>query len=168
MQIRCEQPSDYQATSEVILQAFGQDNEVRLVENIRKSDRYIPNLSLVAEIKGVVVAHILFSYIDLVGEKTYKVLGLAPLAVRSHLQNQGIGSALVQEGLIRANAMGEAMAIVLGHPQFYTRFDFEPSIRYGIESPFPVPEDFFMVKRLNSYQDTQRGKVVYPPAFTEV
>lgn len=107
MQIRTEQPSDYQGTSEVILQAFGQDNEVPLVEKIRKSDRYIPNLSLVAEIDGVVVAHILFSYIDLVNNVTYKVLGLAPLAVRSPNQKQGIGSALVQEGLIRANAMGK-------------------------------------------------------------
>jgi len=168
MQIRTEQPSDYQATSEVILQAFRQDNEVRLVEEIRKSDRYIPNLSLVAEIDGVVVAHILFSYIDLVNKVTYKVLGLAPLVVRSPNQKQGIGSALVQEGLARANAMGEAIALVLGHPQFYTRFGFEPSIRYGIESPFPVPEDFFMVKLLNGYQNAQRGKVVYPPAFTEV
>lgn len=168
MQIRTEQPSHYQATSETILQAFGQDNEVRLVEKIRKSDRYIPNLSLVAEIDGVVVAHILFSYIDLVNKVTDKVLGLAPLAVRSPNQKQGIGSALVQEGLARANAMGETMVIVLGHPQFYTRFGFEPSVRYGIESPFPVPEDFFMIKLLNSYQDSQKGKVVYPPAFTEV
>ncbi len=168
MQIRTEQPSDYQATSEVILQAFGQDNEVRLVEKIRKSDRYIPNLSLVAEIDGVVVAHILFSYIDLVGEKTYKVLGLAPLAVRSPNQKRGIGSALVQEGLARANAMGETIAIVLGHPQFYSRLGFEPSILYGIESPFSVPDDFFMVKLLNSHQNTQKGKVVYPPAFAEV
>jgi predicted N-acetyltransferase YhbS len=104
MQIRSEQPSDYQATSEVILQAFGQDNEVRLIEKIRKSDRYIPNLSLVAEIDGVVVAHILFSYVDLVGDVTYKVLSLAPLAVRSTNQKQGIGSALVQEGLARAIA----------------------------------------------------------------
>lgn len=168
MIIRCEQPSDYQAIAETILQAFAQDNEVLLVQEIRKSDRYIPNLSLVAEIDGVICGHILFSYIDLVNEVTYKVLGLAPLAVRSHLQNQGIGSALVQEGLIRANAMGEAIAIVLGHPQFYTSFGFEPSVRYGIESPFPVPEDFFMIKPLNSYQDTQRGKVVYPPAFKGV
>lgn len=168
MQIRVEQPLDYQATSEIILQAFGQDNEVRLVEKIRESDRYIPNLSLVAEINGVVVAHVLFSYIDLVSEVTYKVLSLAPLAVRSPNQKQGIGSALVREGLARANAMGETIAIVLGHPQFYSRFGFEPSVRYGIESPFPVPNDFFMVKTLTGYQNSHKGKVIYPPAFAGV
>lgn len=168
MKIRSEQPSDYQGISETILQAFEQDNEVRLVQEIRTCDRYIPNLSLVAEVDGVIVGHILFSYIDLVNDVTDKVLGLAPLAVRSQFQNQGIGSALVREGLIKADAMGEYIAIVLGHPQFYNRFGFKPSVRYGIESPFPVPEDFFMVKTLNSYQDTQRGKVIYPPAFTGV
>ncbi len=168
MQIRSEQPADYQEISDVILQAFEQDNEVRLVQEIRRSDRYIPNLSLVSEVDGVIVGHILFSYIDLVKDVTYKVLGLAPLAVRSQFQNQGIGSALVREGLIKADAMEEAIAIVLGHPQFYTRFGFKPSVHYGIESPFPVPEDFFMVRTLNSYQDTQRGKVIYPPAFAGV
>ncbi len=168
MQIRSEQPSDYQAISEVILQAFSKDNEVRLVQEIRNSDRYIPNLSLVAKVDGIIVGHILFSYIDLVDNLTYKVLGLAPLAVRSQFQKQGIGSALVREGLTRADAMGESIAIVLGHPQFYNRFGCKPSIQYGIESPFSVPEEFFMVKTLNSYQNSQRGKVVYPPAFLGV
>ena len=96
MKIRPEQTLDYQAIAETILQAFEQDNEVRLVEEIRNSDRYIPNLSLVAEVDGVIVGHILFSYIDLVNDVTYKVLGLAPLAVRLQFQKQGIGSALVR------------------------------------------------------------------------
>lgn len=169
MKIRAEQPLDYQGIAETILQAFSQDNEVRLVQEIRNSDRYIPNLSLVAEVDGVIVGHILFSYIDLVNDDvTYKVLGLAPLAVRSHFQNQGIGSALVREGLIKAETMGQSMAIVLGHPHFYPRFGFKPSIQYGIESPFRVSEEFFMVKTLNTYQNIQRGKVVYPPAFLGV
>ncbi|MBW4663188.1 MAG: N-acetyltransferase [Chroococcus sp. CMT-3BRIN-NPC107] len=103
MQIRSEQPADYQEIYEIILQAFGQDNEGRLVQKIRQSAGYIPNLSLVAEVDGVIVGHILFSHIDLVDDVTYKVLGLAPLAVRSHFQKQGIGSALVREGLIRAD-----------------------------------------------------------------
>lgn len=168
MKIRSEQPSDYQGISETIWQAFEQDNEVCLVQEVRKSNRYIPNLSLVAEVDGVIVGHVLFSYIDLVSEVTYKVLGLAPLAVRSQFQNQGIGSALVREGLTKADSTRESIEIVLGHPQFYSRFGFKPSVSYGIESPFLVPEDFFMVKTLNSYQDTQRGKLIYPPAFAKV
>lgn len=168
MNIRCENPLDYQAIAEVNIQAFEQENEAHLVEQIRHSDRYIPELSLVAELDGAVVGHILFSYIDLVGEETLQVLGLAPLAVRPKLQRQGIGSALVRAGKLWADAMGEAIVIVLGHPQFYCRFGFKPSVCYGIESPFPVPEDAFMIEQLLHYQDRYRGKVVYPPAFRGV
>lgn len=168
MNIHCETPLNYPAIAEVNILAFGQENEARLIETIRYSNRYIPELSLIAEVEGIVVGHILFSYIDLVGEETLQVLGLAPLAVRPQFQNKGIGSALVQTGLEIAEDRGEAIIIVLGHPQFYNRFGFETSVNYEIESPFPVPEDFFMVKPLPKYHERYKGKVVYPSAFDGV
>ncbi|MBO3461282.1 N-acetyltransferase [Aetokthonos hydrillicola Thurmond2011] len=168
IKIRCETLQDHPAIAEVNTLAFCQYNEARLVDKIRQSNRYIPELSLVAEIEDVVVGHILFSYIDLVNEETLQVIGLAPLAVRPQFQRRGIGSALVEAGLKAADKKGEAIAVVLGHPDFYTRFGFQPSIVYGIESPFPVPEDFFMVKPFHNYQKKYIGKVVYPPAFDGV
>ncbi|MDZ8236942.1 N-acetyltransferase [Nostoc sp. ChiQUE01b] len=168
MNIRCETLTDYPAIAQVNTLAFGQDNEAKLVERIRHSDRYIPELSLVAEIEGMVVGHILFSYIDLANKQTLQVLGLAPLAVYPQFQRQGIGSALIKAGLEIAEANKEAIVIVLGHPEFYTRFGFQTSVIYGIESPFPVPEEFFMVKPLQGYHKKCKGKVVYPPAFDEV
>jgi putative acetyltransferase len=166
--IRCEKLSDYTVIAEVNTLAFGQENEAKLVDKIRCSDRYIPELSLVAEVENVVVGHILFSYIDLVGEETLQVLGLAPLAVHPQFQRQGIGSTLIKVGLEIAEANKEAIVIVLGHPEFYTRFGFQPSVVYEIESPFPVPEDVFMVKLLQSYQKTYKGKVIYPSTFDAV
>lgn len=168
MNIRSETLLDYPAIAEVNTLAFGQENEAKLVEEIRHSDRYISELSLIAEVEGIVVGHILFSYIDLVGEETLQVLGLAPLAVSPQFQRRGIGSKLVEAGLEKANARGEAMVIVLGHPYFYPRFGFKPSVDYQVESPFPVPEDVFMVKPLQNYQEKYKGKVVYPPAFAGV
>ncbi|MBW4641505.1 MAG: N-acetyltransferase [Goleter apudmare HA4340-LM2] len=165
MNIRSEIVADYPAIAEVNTLAFGQRNEAEFVDKIRNSDRYIPELSLVAEAEGVVVGHILFSYINLVGEETLQVLGLAPMAVHPQFQRQRIGSALVKTGLEIAEKKGELIVIVLGHPEFYHRFGFETSIAYEIESPFPVTAEFFMVKPLGNYQKQYKGKVIYPPLF---
>ncbi|HBW29442.1 MULTISPECIES: GNAT family N-acetyltransferase [Nostocaceae] len=168
MNIRCETDADYLAISEVNNLSFGQENETQLIDEIRISEFYIPELSLIYEINHIVVWHILFSYIELVGEENLQVLGLAPMAVHPEFQRKGIGSALVKTGLEKADARGESLVIVLGYPQFYSRFGFIPSVNCKIESPFPVPDDVFMVKTLQSYQEKYQGKVIYPPAFSKV
>jgi putative acetyltransferase len=168
MKMRPETPSDYSSITEVNIKAFGIENEAKLIEKIRSSPGYIPELSLVAEIDNKIVGYILFSYIDLVNEQTLPVLGLAPLAVLPEYQNQGIGTILVETGLEVANQKKEALVVVLGHPEYYYRFGFQTSINYQIQSPFDVPEEVFMVKILSSYQEKYQGKIVYPPAFNEV
>ncbi len=168
MNIRSRTPKDNQAIAELNRLAFKRGNEASLVESIRQTNRYIPELELVAEMDCGVVGHILFSYIDLVGQENLQVIGLAPMAVMPEFQGQGFGSALVRAGLETASSLGELMVIVLGSPQFYSRFGFEPSVIYGIESPFEVPEEFFRVKPLKNYQECYRGKLIYPPAFKGV
>ncbi|MBP0017079.1 MAG: carbon-phosphorus lyase complex subunit PhnI [Cyanobacteria bacterium SBLK] len=168
MIIRPEKTADYLEITEVNRLAFGQENEAQLVNRIRQGDRYIPELSLVAEVAGKIVGHILFSKIDLVGEKKQSVLGLAPMAVLPEFQNQGIGSQLVREGLAIADRMNIPCVIVLGHSWFYPRFGFEPAEPYGIEPPFPLPPEVFMVKYLSHCQQKYTGKIIYPPEFDEV
>jgi putative acetyltransferase len=168
MNIRPENIFDYPTIAQVNRLAFGSEQEAKLVEIIRTSNGYIPELSLVAEIEKIVVGYIMFSYIDLIGEEQLPVLSLAPMAVHPELQNQGIGKALLKIGLELADKRGEALVVVLGYPQLYTPCGFQPSINYQIESPFDVPEDVFMVKTLSGYEEKYKGKVVYPPAFDGV
>jgi len=168
MNIRPENILDYPTIAQINTLAFGGEQEAKLVEIIRISNGYIPELSLVAEIEKTVVAYIMFSYIDLIGEEQLPVLSLAPMAVHPEFQNQGIGKALLKTGLELADKRGEALVLVLGYPQLYTPFGFQPSINYQIESPFDVPEDVFMVKPLSGYEEKYKGKVVYPPAFDGV
>ncbi|MEA5569617.1 N-acetyltransferase [Calothrix sp. UHCC 0171] len=168
MQIRAETTQDYLQIAEVNTLAFGRENEANLITEIRNSHFYIPELSLVAEIDNNIVAHLMFSYIHLIGEERLRVLSLAPVAVTPEFQKQGIGSALIRNGLEKADAMGEALAIVLGYPLFYNRFGFVSSTIYGIKSPFDVPEDVFMVKVFENSQPKYQGEVVYPPAFLRV
>lgn len=168
MNIRPENILDYPTIAQVNTLAFGGEQEAKLVEIIRTSNGYIPELSLVAEIEKTVVGYIMFSYIDLIGEEQLPVLGLAPMSVHPELQNKGIGKALLKTGLELADKRGEALVVVLGYPQLYTPFGFQPSINYQIDSPFDVPEDVFMVKPLSGYEEKYKGKVVYPPAFDGV
>lgn len=173
--IRPEEIVDYSEIAKVNNLAFGQENEAKLIEKIRKSDReanrrchFIPELSLVAELNNKIVGHILFSYIDLVNKKTTQVLALAPVAVLPEYQNQGIGSALIKIGLDIAKETTAPMVVVLGDPKFYTRFGFKPAIDYDIQSPFDVPDEYFMVKFLAIDNLGYQGKIKYPPTFQDL
>lgn len=168
MNIRSEIPSDYPAIAQVNKLAFGREEEAQLVEKIRNSQYYIPELTLISEVNDSVVGHVMFSYINLVSEETFQVLGLAPLAVHPDFQKQGIGSALINAGLNKANELGETLIVVLGHPEFYSRFGFKPSIDFRIKSPFTVPEDVFMVKALANYHPRYRGNIIYPASFQNI
>ena len=57
--VRPEQAADHTAVFELTQAAFGQADEAELVEALRKSAS--PLVSLVAEVEGEIVGHILFS-----------------------------------------------------------------------------------------------------------
>ena len=99
MLIRQEKREDYPEVYELIKQAFASaehadGNEQDLVEALRKSDAFLPELSLVAEEDGKLAGHILFTKAN-VGDR--QVLVLAPLSVRPEMQRRGIGTALIRE-----------------------------------------------------------------------
>lgn len=166
MIVRSEAPSDYEAVEELLRAAFGGAVESELVRSLRASGDYVPDLALVAEENGNVAGHIVFSYVTLKGDEEFRVLALACMAVTPGLQRRGIGSALVEAGLQRAEDRGEPLVVVVGHPTYYPRFGFEPARRYGIEPPSAdFPDNAFMVRRLSRYSERHRGRVTYPPAF---
>jgi predicted N-acetyltransferase YhbS len=168
IKICSEKIQDRAAIAEVNNLAFGRDNEAKLIEKIRQSDRFIPELSLVAKLDNKLVGHILFSYIDLVNRETIRVLALAPIAVLPEYQNRGVGSLLIKTGLEIAEKNAAPMVIVLGEPKFYTRFGFQPAIAHNINSPFDVPDEYFMVKfSIKNIQDYQ-GKIIYPATFDDL
>jgi putative acetyltransferase len=146
--VRREQPRDIPKIREVNKRAFGQDQEVLIVDRLRENCNSI--LSLVALAGKEVVGHILFSPAMIGGENGRLVgSGLAPLAVLPEYQRQGIGSELVQTGVARMQKGGCPYIIVLGHPEYYTRFGFEPASSHGIRSEWQVPDEAFMVLILN-------------------
>lgn len=168
--IRAEQPQDIQKIKEVNDVAFGQENEGRLIEAIRSSDTFVPELSLVADTEEQeIMGHILFSRIRIeTAHGNVESLALAPMAVKPVSQNKGVGSALVKEGIERATELGFESVVVLGHPIYYPKFGFIPASEKGIKPPFEVSDEVFMVLELvPGALDEVEGTVRYPDAFLE-
>jgi putative acetyltransferase len=168
--IRAEKPGDYLAVKKVHDQAFGQPNEGLLVEKLRLNPDFIPALSLVAEMDGSIIGHILFFPIKVKGPAaSYDALALAPMAVLPDLQKKGMGGQLITKGLETAQALGFRSVIVVGHPEYYPRFGFVPASRWGIQAPFDLPDEVFMAKELvaDGLKEVS-GMVAYPGEFEEV
>ena len=167
--IRPERENDYPKIREVNDFAFGQENEGRLIEKLRQTENFIPELSLVAERNDEVVGHILF-YPVIIRSDTSKFhsLSLGPMAVTPAYQRQGNGSQMVKEGLKVAKKLGHKSVIVVGHPEYYPRFGFKPSSQWKIKVPFDVPDEAFLALEL--VKDELKGKsgtVKYPDEFNE-
>jgi len=143
--IRPEQPNDVAAIRTVNERAFGQSDEANIVDRLRESCSDV--LSLVATIDDGIVGHILFSpaAVENAG-RTIGGMGLAPMAVLPEYQRQGIGTALVKKGLAALQSRSCPFVIVLGHPEYYPRFGFEPALERGIRCPWEgVPDEAFMI-----------------------
>lgn len=169
-----EKPSDYFTVEDVIEKSFKDaehtdHSEQHLVARLRKSDEFIPELSLVAKDDDKIVGHILFTKMLIRNdENESEALALAPLAVLPEYQNKGVGSTLINEGNKIAKDLGFKAVIVLGHDKYYPKFGFKKASDYGIQAPFPVPDSAFMALELaeNGLKDVN-GVATYSKAFSE-
>jgi putative acetyltransferase len=141
--IRPERPDDASQIRHVNELAFGQPAEADLVDKLRKA--CADALSLVAEDGSAIVGHILFTPVVVEGRLTLG-MGLAPMAVLPNRQRQGIGSQLVRQGLDTLRERGCPFVVVVGHPEYYPRFGFEPASKHGLLSQWEgMPDAAFMV-----------------------
>lgn len=161
--IRAEQPGDSLAIDEVIRQAFGQQDEVTLVQALREGGYNL--LSLVAQQEGRIVGHLLFTRLPIAGvQQNWNAVALAPLAVSPVFQKHGIGSALMREGLKQLQDRGETIVVVLGHEHYYTRFGFSAELAKPLLAPFSGPSWMALELQLGALKDVN-GRVKYAPPF---
>lgn len=171
--IRKEEKEDFKAVFDLIQAAFKNEEmsdhqEQFLVERLRNSDAFVPELSIVAEIDQEIVGYILLTKIEIVNETAgvTQSLALAPVAVSPEYQGIGIGGQLIQAAHQKAKALGFSSVILLGHENYYPRFGYKTLKAYGIKLPFEVPEENCMGIELveNALQDVS-GMVKYPKEF---
>ena len=144
--VRFERPEDIPSVRVLNKQAFAQPVEADIVDRLRQA--CTEALSLIAEEEGRVVGHILFTPAVInSGRKAIQGMALAPMAVLPERQREGIGTRLVERGLEILGHRSCPFVIVLGHPDYYPRFGFEPASGHGIACQWEgVPDEAFMIR----------------------
>lgn len=171
--IRKENTYDHNWVIELTEKAFesleiSDHNEGKLVDKLRKTQTFIDELSLVAELNGQVVGHILFTPITIDnGQQQFQSLILAPVSVLPEFQKQGIGGQLIRAGHQKAKELGFQSALLLGHPEYYPRFGYKPASTWGIKTQIPLPSDevFMAVELEEGALNEVSGMVIFPPEF---
>lgn len=149
----------------VTLAAFGRAVEADLVDKLRADPGWIPALSLVAVVDGVVVGHVACTRADVSGSPA---LGLGPLSVHPDHQRRGVGKALVHAVLGAADALDEPLVVLLGDPAYYCRFGFRLAAEFGVTPPVAQWAPHFQVRTLTAYRPALRGAFTYASPFAEV
>lgn len=161
--IRAAGPADVQAIAALNRAAFGGEEEVGIIERLRRDG--LVAAELVVERDGAIIGHILLSWLPATMDgRVVKALALAPMAVRPGLQKQGIGGRLIVAALDEARAAGAEAVIVLGHPGYYPRFGFSAAPAQRLASPFSG-EAFMALELVPRALAGEQGSVSYPAAF---
>jgi putative acetyltransferase len=165
--VRREEPFDADSVRTVNDEAFGSPLEGRIVDRLRAEPG---SISLVATKNELIVGHILFTPVSLDPPPGFRVAGLGPMSVLPEHQRGGIGSKLIRAGLDACRQRGYSAVVVVGHPEYYPRFGFEPAHTRGLTLPdFEVPQDVFMVIELDAtVRDRLKGAVRYRSEFLSV
>ena len=161
--VRDEQACDRVQVRKVNEGAFGRSDEADLIDRLRVERAVL--LSLVAELDGQIIGHILFSRITVeTAQGAVAAVSLAPMAVLPGHQGRQVGSQLVHRGLARLRDGGERIVLVLGHKHYYSRFGFSCEKARNLASPFP-PEAFMALELSDGALSGVNGAVRYAAAF---
>ncbi len=170
--VRPEQPEDAQAIEALIKEAYAaisysDHREHLMVERLRISAAYIPDLSLLAEIEGQTVGHLMLTRIAVRdGDGSVEGLSLGPLSVLPNFQRRGIGAELINEAHRRARELSYPFIILVGLPEYYPRFSYQPLDTYPVTLPFDVAASNRMILGLNADAlRALRGQVEYAPEW---
>lgn len=162
MIIRAEKESDITKVFEITKAAFknhpySQGTEQFIIDALRRDGAL--TISLVAEIDGKVVGHVAFSLVN-ISDGSSDWYGLGPVSVQPEFQRQGIGKALILEGLSRLKALGAQGCILVGDPAYYNQFGFKNFPNLTMEH---VPQEYVLV--LPFSEKIASGVIEHHPDF---
>ena len=169
--IRPETQKDYKDIVSLVLRSFREGTNysdgtdiIALIEEIRVSEYYIPELSFVAELDGKIVGHFLFSKFPLsktadgTEKENHDIVMLAPVSVHADYFHKQIGSTMLTLGIQKVREAGYKGITVEGNFNFYNHVGFETSSKYHIypTSGYPMTEPRCMMCQ-EPYQGSLEG-----------
>jgi putative acetyltransferase len=150
MKIRSARLEDHATVLAVEAAAFGRPDEATLVAALLDDPTARPFISLLAELDGRPVGHVLFTAARVIGDDAVVPASLlAPLAVVPAAQRRGVGLALIGAGVEALAALDVGLVFVLGHIDYYPRAGFRPALPLGLRAPYaidPAVADAWMVR----------------------
>ena len=162
IRLRPEMDSDVNAITDVTVAAFKNlevsDHTEQFVVTALRAAKAL-TVSLVAELDGRVIGHIAFSPVML-SDGTPQWLGLGPVSVLPEFQRQGIGKALIEEGLSRLKGINARGCCLVGHPAYYRKFGFQNTPELGLEG---VPPEVFFALSFDGHMP--HGAVTFHDAY---
>jgi len=163
IRIRTETAADIPAIEAVTISAFlnaphTSHTEQVIVDALRKAG--LLTISLVADAEGSVIGHVAVSPVS-ISDGASGWFGLGPISVVPEHQGRGVGSRLMQEALRILREQSAAGCVLLGEPDYYSRFGFraDPSLILP-----DVPSEYFQAISLDSSRP--HGTVSYHEAFS--
>jgi putative acetyltransferase len=139
MKIRPALPDDRATVLAIEAAAFCRPDEAELVAALLEDPTARPFVSLLAELDGRAVGHVLFTAARVVDDDAVVPASLlAPLAVVPEAQRHGVGLALIRTGVEALAALDVGLVFVLGHIDYYPRAGFRPALPLGLRAPYPI------------------------------
>lgn len=160
--IRDEKPGDLASITRVTAAAFktleiSNHTEQFVITALRAAGAL--TLSLVAEMDENVIGHICFSPV-VMSDGTSDWYGLGPVSVLPDHQRQGVGKALIEEGLSRLSDINAKGCCLVGHPEYYRKFGFKNVAELVYDG---VPQEFFFALSFDG--SIPHGEVTFHDAF---
>ena len=170
MHIRPELKDDQAIIRTINEAAFNRTNEADIVDLLRERGKLPVSLLAVLEDGQSPIGHIAFSpmVIEKNGAVITRGLCLGPIAILPEYQKQGIGSALLLEGLRVCKEENVDFVLLFGEPKFYSRFGFEKASNYNITNDFGVDDPCQIIALREHALTGVSGKVVIADEFAEV
>lgn len=148
---------DAETVGALLTEAFGRDDEARLVETLGRGDDLAT--ALLAELAGEIAGIAVLCHL----RAPEGALGLGPIAVSPAARHRGVGARLIEAAVDWGGEHGATGLFVLGRPRYYTRFGFTVERAAGFNHPWPA--EFMLAREIGEGALPHDGELTYPPAY---